>query len=292
MSRFALVVAFLVAALGGASSAAAPARTASAQPAPAAQAGGGACSRATALRVGKPYFWDEFRPRPIGQVLCGPFAGPGSTAMAVTFTAPTCWPLQGWVVFRLGEDGWRPALVQRGAFVFELVAAGGEIREIAPAFRAGDSRCTPSGGKRARVWRWNGTRLAAGAWRQTEAGKPQGVMRQPEFKSPSGNIACGIGASDAVYCRTWEPPQSVTMTFDGKISICTGSRRCTGPCGPRNRPIGCTPDTSVVLAYGRRNEHTGVRCDSAESGITCTLLRNPGRGKGFKISREGIVRIG
>ena len=39
------------------------------------------CSRATALVVGRPFFRDEGMPNPIGQVLCGPFAGAGSEAM-------------------------------------------------------------------------------------------------------------------------------------------------------------------------------------------------------------------
>ena len=104
------------------------------------------CSRETALRVGRPFFRDPTSGgTPIGQVLCGPFAGPGSEAMAVTFNAPTCWSPQRWVIFRFSEGDWRVALDQ-SAFIFPLVVVGADLRERRPVFRPGDPRCVPSGG--------------------------------------------------------------------------------------------------------------------------------------------------
>src|SRR3954453_14761087 len=72
---------------------------------PAAQAAQDAtCSNATAEQVAagdNPWFGPD-NPSPterLVQVLCGPFTGPGSNAMAVTFSAETCWEPQGWAVY-------------------------------------------------------------------------------------------------------------------------------------------------------------------------------------------------
>ncbi len=46
-------------------------------------------------------------PNPVRQVLCGPFTGAGSEAMAVTIGAPTCWGIQHWGVFTLTQGVWR-----------------------------------------------------------------------------------------------------------------------------------------------------------------------------------------
>ena len=67
-----------------------------------------------------------------------------------------------------------------------LTAAGSDIRETVSIYRAGDPRCCPSGGKKARIWRWNGTRLVAGPWRQVTPG----AATSGYFKTPSGNIVC------------------------------------------------------------------------------------------------------
>src|SRR4051812_21238261 len=49
-------------------------------------------------------------PDAVQQVLCGPFTGPGSNAMAVTIAAPTCWPTQNWAVFRFTAGDWQLVL--------------------------------------------------------------------------------------------------------------------------------------------------------------------------------------
>src|SRR5437879_13782719 len=90
--------------------------------------------------------------------------------MAITIGAPTCWGTQRWVVFGFTGGVWQLVLDQR-RFIFPLVAVGSDIRETTPVFRPGDARCLPSGGSHARIWHWDGTRLAPGAWTQVTKGK-------------------------------------------------------------------------------------------------------------------------
>src|SRR5207247_1447990 len=106
----------------------------------------GGCSLATARQVGKPYFFDPTMSRSIGQVLCGPCTGAGSEAMVITFTAPTCWPIQRWAVFRRTGGAWRLAVDVPAYLYPPLVAVGSDIRETTAVSRPGDPRCVPSGG--------------------------------------------------------------------------------------------------------------------------------------------------
>jgi hypothetical protein len=226
-------------------------------------------------------------------VLCGPFTGTASNAMVVTFTAPTCWGVQGWAVYRYVGSAWQLVTVQRGVFIFRLDAVGSAVRETAPVFRPGDSRCDPSGGSHARLWRWDGGRLVAGAWRQTAAPRTQTVLHVHYFESPSHNIYCGLGDEDRAYCRTWDPPQSVSMDVDGKLQVCTGSRQCTGPCGPLTHSVACSTGAHTILGYGQRDEYAAYRCTSATTGVTCIVMRSgASKGKGFRIARAGITRVG
>ena len=49
-----------------------------------------------------------------------------------------------------------------------------------------------------------------------------------------------------------------------------------------------------VLGYGRVNEQGGFRCTSRVTGMTCTVMLagQKGFGKGFRIARSGVTRIG
>lgn len=91
------------------------------------------------------------------------------------------------------------------------------------------------------------------------------------FYSPTKNISCQI-LPDSVYCQTWTPPRSVTMTTDGSYKTCEG---CLGDPGEH------TP----VLAYGNATQVGPFKCVSESSGVTCTTA-----GKGFAISRSGVVK--
>src|SRR5438874_4974986 len=104
--------------------------------------------------------------------------------MAVTIGAPTCWGTQRWAVFDHAGGAWKLVLDQT-RFIFRLDAVGTGIRETAPVFRTGDARCLPSGGKHARIWTWNGARLAAGAWKQLTPATPSTSASTSYFTTPS-----------------------------------------------------------------------------------------------------------
>jgi hypothetical protein len=100
------------------------------------------------------------------------------------------------------------------------------------------------------------------------------------FLSATSNIACNINPSspNPVRCATFSPPQLVTMDPSGSISTCTG-----GQCELGNPGLG-TP----VLLYGSATGAGPYQCVSATNGVTCTVTG----GKGFRISRSGVVGIG
>jgi hypothetical protein len=259
------------------------------------------CSRTAALQVGKPYFWDT--KYTFSQLLCGEFTGRGSDAMAIAFTAPTCWPLQGWAVFRFVDGDWKLALLRRGVFIFRLQAVGGDIRETEPVRRPGDPRCIPSGGKRARIWHWNGSGLAAGPWKQVgkaparPSPPPSGLPGVGHFKSPSGNIVCVYttrGSPAVVECgiRTGLKPKPPYTPRCRELRLDHNADRIgLSATGGRPRPPACSGDagpyvgsgSARVLGYGKTwSGRGGLSCRSAFAGMTC---RNP-RGHGFFLSRE------
>jgi len=240
-----------------------------------------ACSKATARQLVKKHHLNDFLlPNPVVQVLCGPFTGSGSEAMAITIGAPTCWGTQRWVVFRFTGGVWQLVLDQR-RFIFPLVAVGSDIRETAPVFRPGDARCLPSGGKHSRLWHWNGSRLVAGPWKQSSAGTR---MHLSSFLSPSRNIWCRIikdATEDDAWCASKVPRRLATLKRNGAVAICTGTS--VDPCF-QNWDTGAR-----VLRYGQQDELNGFRCKSETKGITCTVAAP---GKGFLINRAGVQRVG
>jgi hypothetical protein len=106
------------------------------------------------------------------------------------------------------------------------------------------------------------------------------VTTNGAFVSPTGNIACvmDVTSTNFVRCVTFSPPQLVTMTSTGVLSICTGSQCELG------NPARETPK----LAYGTATGAGPFQCLSATNGITCTLTN----GRGFTIARSGIKQIG
>lgn len=100
-----------------------------------------------------------------------------------------------------------------------------------------------------------------------------------EFLSPSGNISCeidnGYVGLHQVYCETFSPARSVTMSISGQLKRCSGQ-------GCLSNPADGTP----TLAYGTWTESGPFRCASATDGVTCTAS-----GRGFRISRAGILTV-
>lgn len=104
------------------------------------------------------------------------------------------------------------------------------------------------------------------------------------FRSPSGNVGCQISTT-SVRCdideRNWSPPpkpadcrldygQGVAIGAGGQAHLmCAGDTARTGSAEP--------------LAYGSAIRGGPIRCESAESGMTC---RDTETGHGFTISRE------
>jgi hypothetical protein len=239
------------------------------------------CSEATARQVVEPRLDVNIfdLPDPVRQVLCGPFTGPGSNAMAVTIGAPTCWGIQNWAVFRFAAGDWQLVLNQPAYLVPPLVAVGSDIQETTAVHRSGDPRCFFKGGTHARIWHWDGTQLVAGTWKQVAKGEP--ITRI--FYTPSKNIYCSLGDSSdylGVTCVSFKAPQSVKMDASGKLKICRG-RRCLG--------CGCAPEDIPTLGYGRQITVGRFRCRSQQSGVTCAVIQS---GRGFLISRAGVRPVG
>lgn len=104
-----------------------------------------------------------------------------------------------------------------------------------------------------------------------------------DFTSPSGNVSCMLDV-DYVRCdiaeRDWAPPpRPADCEFD------YGQGIALAPGEPA--AFVCAGDTTLggsnPLGYGQSIARGDLRCDSAETGITC-LDRNTGHG--FALSRQ------
>jgi hypothetical protein len=222
------------------------------------------------LRLGDPTVAD-----PVGKLLCGAFAGPGSRAMVVVLWGPGNTGFVDWVVFRWAGGAWQFLMKQPlGA---SITAAGSDIRQTLPIYRPADPRCCPSGGTKTRIWRWNGSRLVAGPWKQVTKGEPG----RRAIYSPSRNLFCDLAPS-GVICSSSKPERVVSMGLDGQLTICRGIG-CIGNPGEDVQPI------PTLLAYGRQITVGLFRCLSLTTGVRCTVIRS---GKGFLISRDGVSRVG
>jgi len=250
------------------------------------------CSKATATQLVNDNQLNGFLlPDPIVQVLCGPFTGPGSQAMVATIAAGTCWSPQGWALFSFDGASWKLVHFQGAFLLGPLVVVGGtDLRETTPVFRSGDPRCVPSGGSHARVWHWDGSRMVAGAWTQVSKGKAKAKATRTSaaFYSPSRNISCEMsdgraGVGSYVYCQSWKRPQSVKMGLDGRPKVCHDASITTPHC------LGDPGEHTPVLGYGKQVALEHFRCRSAQAGVTCTVIKT---GKGFRISRSGVKRVG
>jgi hypothetical protein len=239
------------------------------------------CSEATARQLVQEHRLNSFDlPNPVRQVLCGPFTGEGSEAMAVTIAAPTCWPVQRWAVFRFTAGGWELVL-DRSEFVAPpLVAVGGDIKVTRAVYRLGDGRCFPSGGMEATTWHWDGARFAAGPPQQVTRAALTPIL----FMSPTKNVDCVIADVSrfrGVRCQSVRRPHAVRLTANGRLTICHGLRNCVY--------CRCDEGLEAVLAYGQEVTVGRFACRSLRTGMRCIVIAT---GKGFLIHSRGIVRIG
>ena len=267
-------------------------------PAPVSPASG-SCSKAEATRVVERLHLgnadDPGVPNPVTQALCGPFFGPGSHAMAASLTIPSCGRTAGWVVFRRVGGDWRLVLSRNNGADLEAVGSG--IRETMFVLRPGDAHCFPTGGTRSRTWRWNGTRFTASPWKHTAGARAAGSSARPSgyFKTPSGNIVCYHApgpprASLVCGIKSGLEPKPPYTTECRSAGLDHNADRIVLGATGRAESVACSGDagpfigerTARVLGYGTVWSGGGMRCASAESGLTC---RNKS-GRGFFLSRE------
>ena len=251
------------------------------------------CSKATArqlvLQLGLSL--NDPSSEPVGEVLCGAFAGPGSNTMVVVLAGPTG-PLD-WLVFRRTGDTWQ-LLMRQGAGA-SIRAAGSDLRQTISIYRPGDSRCCPSGGTKSRLWHWNGSRFVAGPWNKGKPASPPRAEESGFFKTPSGNIVCQylVGRSVAfgavVACAIKSGLKPALPREACNIGSYASDRLVLDARGPVSAPP-CASDPSAlvgeskarVLGYGKTWSGGGIRCTSAVDGLSC---RNKS-GSGFFLSRE------
>jgi hypothetical protein len=109
------------------------------------------------------------------------------------------------------------------------------------------------------------------------------------FHSPSGNVGCKISPT-GVRCdidqRNWSPPPrpaDCRLDYGQGISIGIGEPAQFVCAGDTARVLPPSGGAGEPLAYGEAITAGPMRCESAESGMTC---RDVGSGHGFSISRE------
>jgi hypothetical protein len=225
------------------------------------------CSRQTAEQIAGPT--NPFNSNvsdPVLQVLCGPLAGPGSNAMAVSLTASTCWSPQGWSIYIFTGSVWQQALHVPDWLSERLVVLDGGIREVSPVFTRYDPRCVPSGGTRGRTWKWNGSQFTASAWKHTPLQivlAPTAVCQLQDDGTPSGSFA---------YCWVGNERRHARLAADGTVNSTHRQVHATGLGGP-GTPVG------HVDTAGR------FRCQTHRSNVTC-WVRSSGKGMRFNVKGE------
>jgi hypothetical protein len=258
---------------------------------------GGACDDATARALVDRFDLNGFLlDEPVAQVLCGPFAGEGSQAMAMAIAAPTCWPVQRWAVLRYADGGWQLVLDRSAFLAGPLVAVGGDLRETTPVFLNGDLRCGPSGGDHARTWHWDGRALVPGPWDADGKGRP---VRRLDFIDPKG-LECSVADQPGVrpgrvVCQSVHVEgkrlfrQRTALRTDGSVRLCQEriALRRSGAPGRCGVVCGCT-EGFMRLQYGEGVIVGRYRCDALRAGLRCTVAAT---GHGFTMTPTATVRL-
>jgi hypothetical protein len=249
------------------------------------------CSKAAATRLVNRNRINPFLlPRPVIQLLCGPFAGARSHAMLVTIGAATCWSPQQWAVFRFTRGAWRLVADKYGFIVPPVRARGGDLTVTSPVSRPGDSRCNPTGGTLTQTWHWNSSRFVVVASKRTPP--PTHVL---EFydRSLSRVVGCEIDDSTVVagggqvVCISYGSTdvQKAVLNGSGHVVVCTQLiQGITDPCqlGNLGAPIP-TYGVGQSVALG------GFRCQVLQPGLQCTVIAS---GKGFLFGPSTVTAVG
>jgi hypothetical protein len=141
---------------------------------------------------------------------------------------------------------------------------GDDIREEQPIFRRADQGCVATGGSRARLWHWDGTRLKAGAFRRARRPDP----RPRAFRVFGGRLACSLRDDHharRVLCGG--RPFGVRLNEVGSANRC----RCARPRATR---------TLRSASVGR------FSCSANAVALTCQV-----DGRGFALGAAGGLRI-
>jgi hypothetical protein len=246
-----------------------------------------ACSKATGRKLIDASQLNGFL-LPPAQVLCGPFTGPGSVAMAVTIAASTCWAVQRWAVFAFRAGSWK-LVFQRGGFIYPpLVAAGSDIRVETALFLPSDTtRCNPNGGSQSRRWHWNGRTFIPGAPTRVKPATPPKLL-EAHFSAPGRQIGCDVydnppsqqGRSDVFCSSSVGFRTSALLDDDSKVTVCKGAKQ--GDC------IGTPGYGSKVLGYGKQISVGRFNCKVSQAGVECIVTAT---GKGFLINATSAKAV-
>lgn len=126
-------------------------------------------------------------------------------------------------------------------------------------------------------------------------GGPPDAEQSVQFRSADNQIWCGANAAGPgtrFFCAsprggTGSSQHSATLYNDGHANLCnvavaTLSNECYQNWGV---------DTPF-LGLGKENYINGVLCKYTTAGMTCTLASGPGKGRGFRINKNGAVQVG
>jgi hypothetical protein len=105
------------------------------------------------------------------------------------------------------------------------------------------------------------------------------------FRSPTGKITCQVSTGGTsgtwVFCQSLQRPQSVRLSREGDVAVCTG-RDCL-----RSRPL-----NSMRLKYGSSVRFGPFRCSSRRYTISCWVGSFSNRNRhGFGINLHGTFRF-
>src|SRR3954453_13968382 len=225
---------------------------------------------------------------PVNTVICGPFVGAGSQAMAATVAVPTgCGFSIAWGVFRLGGGAWHLAMQQHNGVLklesLPLSDGGADIRTTQGFPREGDLACSPSR-MRAQVWHWNGASFAASSYSITSL--LEGFWSPVK---PARRLWCEMADTSqlhSVACQFGYPGQRrafrAVLNTTGVMPVCKERqhRRCVGCI--------CDEGRGPTLAFGQHMDIGRFRCQSLPAGFRCTVISS---GKGFLVTPRRVSRL-
>lgn len=256
-------------------------------------ANSGDCGEATAgaLLSENPDIDHAGPPFVIGQVLCGEFTGPGSEAMVLSFSPPTCGVFFGWAVFSRQPDGtWKLAWVYRNGQT-SLTAVGTDLEETNKILVGDQPRCTTALSTKSRTWHWGGDGFVAGPWTAHLAGTHPAFVAEGQGRF---TLLCDLGdvpgsgkngaACEAIEVRGGRVfKRRAKLQPSGRVEVC--ARFGAGSCGSFS--CGCTEDVPRIKA-GERVAAGRFTCEVHSGAVSCAVAS----GEGFLMSRTKIRRLG